>query len=191
MRRFHYSWFTKMFLWFGFVKNPLMWPGGYNMEIGVSPNPCTIKNTPLEALFMIYVISLVLLPGKYLTKSLQKVFTLFCAQLKCLDTCRHFSLSAHCRLLWDTQHDNTHKLASGKYRQTHRAFCCPTDKHLCTHTYMYTRTPYHSSRMWFWSCDKLSSQRRLSTECFSVLFFDAVLVINSDKSSGMSLLMWT
>lgn len=80
MSRFHYSWFTKMFLWFGFVKNPLMWPGGYNMEIGVSPNPCTIKNTPLEALFVIYVISLVLLPGKYLTKSLQKgVHTVLCA----------------------------------------------------------------------------------------------------------------
>lgn len=50
------------------------------MEIGVSPNPCTIKNTPLEALFVIYVISLVLLPGKYLTKSLQKgVHTVLCA----------------------------------------------------------------------------------------------------------------
>lgn len=50
------------------------------MEIGVSPNPCTIKNTPLEALFVIYVISLVLLPGKCLTKSLQKgVHTVLCA----------------------------------------------------------------------------------------------------------------
>lgn len=97
-----------MFLWFGFVKNPLMWPGGYNMEIEVSPNPCTIKIHPWKPCLWSLWSRLHCFQGNIWQNRCKKVFTLFCALLKCLDTCRHFSLSAHCQNCCGTPSMTTH-----------------------------------------------------------------------------------
>lgn len=88
-----------------------------------------------------------------------------------------------------------HTQAHIRQTQTNRHIHLPPNWQTCTHLHgqkhTHTHTPYHGSGRWFWSCDKLSSQLRLSMESFSVPLFDAVLVINSDKSSSSSLLMCT
>lgn len=138
---------------------------------------------------LIFTSLLPTLPDKYSTKPDQNMSTLVCVRRKCLDTGGHFFfICLKSKLLWDTQHDNAHKLTPRK--QTNR--CHPTDKHSQTYTHRQTHTHLITAvGGGFWSCDKLSSQRKLSMESFSVPLFDAVLVINSDKSSSSSLLMCT
>lgn len=83
-----------------------------------------------------------------------------------------------------TTTQSSHQASTGK--QTDSSAIQLTNIRTRTHTHLPTRTPYHSGGRRFWSCDKLSSQLRLSMESFFVPSFDAVLVINSDKSSGSS-----
>lgn len=127
---------------------------------------------------------------KHLTEPDWDVLALVCSLLKCLDTHTvtflYLLAVKNCCGTPSTTTHSSHQASTGKQTDSSAIQLTNIRTRTHTHTHLPTRTPYHSSGKRFWSCDKLSSQLRLSMESFFVPSFDAVLVINSDKSSSSS-----
>ncbi len=94
----------------------------------------------LKAPGLIFASLLPLLPWQYFTKPDRNVSTLVCLQLKCLDSHRHFSLSARCQNCCGTPSTTTHASShqANTDKQTDSFAIQLTNMHTPAHTHTHT-----------------------------------------------------